>query len=158
MELLVNMFTLGFKGRELILSAEGLRLDSYLDSAHVWTIGYGTTKLNGASVAGGMTINKSVAVALFLGEAEECVSFIKKCVLVSLNQNQIDALCSFVYNLGKQAFVSSSLLIAINAKMIINEDLFTRWNKVTINGQKVVLDGLTARRKREYDLFMNKEL
>jgi len=152
------MSKLAKRGRDLILSSEGLRLESYQDAAGVWTIGYGTISLNGSPVISGMIINKLVASALLEGKVQEYLDFIDKCVRITLNQNQIDALASFTYNLGKGALLNSSLLTAINNKMIINEDLFTRWNKAHVNGQLVVLLGLTERREAEYELFMSKEL
>jgi lysozyme len=147
------MFKLSDKGVKLLTNSEGLELESYKDSANVWTIGYGTTTLNGYPVEPAMRINEQVAWALFMGKINETLDFIEKVVRVTLNQNQVDALCSFTYNLGKTNLLNSSLLTAINAKMIINEDLFTRWNKAHVNDKLVELPGLTIRRKKEYALF-----
>lgn len=148
------MYKLGEDGERLIKSIESLRLESYKDVVNIWTIGWGTTDLNGASITEGMIINEPVAEALFRGKVQEFLDFIQNTVRIDLKQNQVDALCSLIYNIGKRAFLSSSLLIAINAKMIINEDLFTRWNKGHINGQLIELNGLTKRRKKEYSLFI----
>lgn len=75
---------------------------------------------------------------------------------MDLNQNQVDALASFTYNVGKFGFAKSSLLTALNSKLLITEDLFTRWNKVRIDGKLVESNGLTDRRKKEYKLFISK--
>lgn len=147
---------LGHRGANLITEFEELRLESYPDLGGVWTIGFGTTKLNGQPISAGMKINEPVAWALFYGDVQESLNHIEKVVRVSLNQNQIDALCSFTYNLGTGALSNSSLLQSINAKLIINEDLFTRWNKVRIGGVLKPVNGLTRRRKKEFDLFMDK--
>lgn len=153
------MLKLSSKGAKFITDPphEGLSLISYQDSKGVWTIGFGTTTLNGFPVQPGMTINEPVAWALFYGFCQGILDHIEKLVKVPLNQNQIDALVSFTYNLGKTAFAQSSLLTSINSKLIINEDLFTRWNKIRVNGQLIPSNGLTARRQREYKLFMSKE-
>jgi Phage-related lysozyme (muraminidase) len=150
------MLSLSDRGRNYIKGKEELRLQSYLDIGKIWTIGWGNTTINGAPVTEGMIINLPVAEALFNGKMQEFLDFIEKCVRVPLNQNQIDALASFIYNIGKSGFLNSSLLTAINAKMIINEDLFTRWNKVRVNGALVPSNGLTTRRKEEYNLFVEK--
>ena len=150
-------YKLGTKGFKLIIDIEKLRLESYEDAVNVWTIGYGTTRLNGYPVSAGMVINEPVAHALMYGECQDILKLIENAVSINLNQNQVDALVSFAYNIGKQGFISSSLLTAINSKMIINEDLFTRWNKGRVNGVLTVLNGLTKRRKREYQLFTSKE-
>lgn len=150
-------YKLGSAGSRLITGFEALRLESYLDNAGIWTIGYGTTRLNGIEVSAGMKINEPVAWALFYGDCTDRLLMLEKAVLINLNQNQVDSLVSFSYNIGKSGFISSSLLTAINAKMIVNEDLFTRWNKVRVNGVLVPSDGLTKRRIKEYQLYMNKE-
>lgn len=151
------MLILGDKGMKLITSFEGLRLESYLDVVGKWTIGYGTISLNGFPVGPNMVINAEVADALLLGKVAEFLDIIDKNTK-NLNQNQIDALASFVYNIGKGGFLKSSLLTFINAGKVITEDLFTRWNKGRVNGQLVELKGLTKRRKAEFKLYMSKEI
>jgi len=148
---------LGSAGAKLITEIEELRLESYDDGTGTWTIGYGTTRLNGSSVSKGMKINELVAWALFYGDCQDRLDHIDKFINVELNQNQIDALVSFSYNLGKTALFQSSLRTAINSNQPINEDLFTRWNKARVNGILTPLAGLTRRRKAEYKLFMSKE-
>lgn len=153
------VFKLSSRGAKFIIDPphEGYSAKSYLDGASVWTIGFGTTRINGQPVTPGMIINEPVAWALFYGTIQDFLDHIQRLVKIPLNQNQIDALASFTYNIGKAGFGMSSLLTAINAKMIINEDLFTKWNKVRVNGVLVPSNGLTARRKREFKLFMSKE-
>jgi lysozyme len=73
-----------------------------------------------------------------------------------LNQNQIDAITSLVFNIGTKAFKNSTLLKLINAgtdKKII-ADQFLRWNKGTIDGKLQVIPGLTNRRILEKNLFL----
>ena len=146
---------LGEKGFQLITNIEGLSLTSYLDQAGIPTIGYGTTRLNGFPVSLGMTINQTVAVALFHGDMQETINFINNVIKVKLNQNQIDALICLVYNIGFGGFQSSTLLKTINNEGKVYEDLFVRWNKYTdpITGKKLVSNGLTRRRKLEFKLF-----
>jgi len=75
-------------------------------------------------------------------------------IQVTLTQNQFDALVSFVFNVGPTAFYRSQL-----RKYIIQKDFkraaleFGKWNKMTINGKKVVIAGLTNRRLAERALF-----
>jgi len=68
-----------------------------------------------------------------------------------VNQNQFDAVLSFVYNLGITNFKKSTLLKRINNNPN-DHDIpyqFSRWNKA---GGKVLL-GLTRRRKEEAELY-----
>ena len=69
-----------------------------------------------------------------------------------LDQNEFDALVSFVYNLGSGNFISSTLLKLINANASPVEiaQQFIKWNKC--NGEP--LDGLTRRREAERDLYL----
>ena len=50
---------------DLIKKYEGFRSTAYLCPAGIWTIGYGTTLINGKPVAKGMTISKDRAEELF---------------------------------------------------------------------------------------------
>ena len=84
------------------------------------------------------------------------IADIKKVVKVPINQNQLDSLTSFTYNLGIGALKSSTLLKLLNAgtdkATVANQ--FQYWNKATINGRLTVMNGLTARRTAEAALFV----
>jgi len=150
-----GMYKLGEAGIKLIKEFEGLKLESYQDDKGIWTIGYGTTRLNGSPVTKGMQINSIVAVALFRGDCGDRLLFLDSCMITNLNQNQVDSLVSLSYNIGKSGFFDSTLRKIINSRQTVTEDLFTRWNKIRINGELVVSDGLIRRRKAEYKLFMS---
>jgi lysozyme len=68
-----------------------------------------------------------------------------------ITQNQFDALVSFAYNVGLEAFRKSTLLKKVNAnpndKLISNQ--FLRWNK----SRGRVLQGLTNRRIEEARIY-----
>lgn len=134
-----------------IVEYEGLRLVAYKDGGGVWTIGLGTTFINGKPVRKGMTCTKEQAYKYFREHLEEIVyPTIEDYVKVPLNQNQFDALCSFIYNLGHGAFIKSTLLKKLNSKDYVGASLeFGRW--VKDNGR--VIDQLVRRRKAESDLF-----
>jgi lysozyme len=72
-----------------------------------------------------------------------------------LKQNELDALASLVYNIGSGAFNSSTVLRRINngeTKERIAE-AWKWWNKGTVQGIKVTLNGLVKRRKEEVAIF-----
>lgn len=73
-----------------------------------------------------------------------------------LEQRKFDALVSLCFNIGRNGFKSSSLVKVINtnyyASNVITEK-FKLWNKITINGQKVISNGLNNRRIAEAKLF-----
>jgi lysozyme len=133
---------------EFIAKFEGCKLESYQDSAKVWTIGYGHTK----DVRKGMQITQEQA-ELFL---QDDTLFFYKNVLELVgsicNANQITALTSFSFNVGINGLKKSTLLKVIkqnpqNFTEIRKE--FMRW--VYADGK--ILNGLKTRRKAEADLF-----
>ena len=134
------------KGIELIKNYEGLRLEAYVCPAGKPTIGYGHTK------------NVKLGQKITVEEAEQ---FFKEDLIIveneinrhnlNINQNQFDALASFIYNVGIGNFKTSTLLKKIKAnpndKSIENE--FKRW---IYSGGKV-LPGLIKRRNEEAKLL-----
>lgn len=146
-------------GDKLIKDFEGFRAKAYKDSKGIWTIGYGTIRVDGKPVVEGMTCTLEQALEWKRQDLARFLPAIERLVKVPLTQNQIDAIVSFVYNVGDGAFASSSLLRAINSKQPVTADLFTRWNKITVidphTKQKklVEVDGLTRRRRAEFALF-----
>ena len=142
-------------GLDLIKSFEGLRLQSYLCSANVPTIGYGTTIYpNGIKVKLGESITLANADKCFEVDIQKFVIAVNNLVRVNLTQNQFNALVSFSYNVGIGNFNRSTLLKLVNANpdddRIRSE--FMKWDKA---GGKVV-KGLTNRRKIESDIYYKK--
>ena len=73
-------------------------------------------------------------------------------VTALLNQNQFDALVSFTYNVGIQAFKDSTLLRLLNKKNYRGAaQQFERW----VKAGKKTLPGLVSRRKEEKELFLS---
>lgn len=148
---MTKQLSTGPQGIELITQFEGLRLESYKDAVGVWTIGYGHT---GPEVRAGQKITKEEAIQLLSQDLRWVEDTINEKVKVRLTQNQFDALCSFIFNVGGTAFGKSTLLLALNAgeyEKAANE--FLRWDK-SKNG---VLPGLTKRRRAERELFLTKK-
>ena len=107
-------------GIELIKRHEGLRLNAYKCTSGKLTIGYGHTK----GVKIGQTITKEEAERLLREDLIVAENEINRHNL-NLNQNQFDALVSFVFNVGIGNFQTSTLLKKIkldpNNKSIENE-------------------------------------
>lgn len=130
---------------------EGLELQAYKDIAGVWTIGYGHTK----TARPGMAITKAEADHLLTQDVSWVNDAINKHVTVPLNQNQFDALGSFVYNLGEGALARSTLLKKLNkGDYEAAAQEFPRWNKARVNGVLQPVRGLTNRRQDEQALFL----
>lgn len=137
-------------GIDLICSFEGLRLKAYDDGVGVWTIGYGTTAINGVAVKKGDTCTLEQAKSYMASDLKQFESAVNQ-VKVPLNQNQYDALVSLAYNIGVSAFLSSTLFKKLNVKDYKGAaEQFGRWNRA--GGR--VLNGLVKRRKIEMELFL----
>lgn len=144
------------KALELIKKYEGFFSRPYLDPVKIPTIGYGVIKYpNGKRVTmKDPAITEKQASDMLLELLNQTyVPELNKLLKTSVNQNQFDALVSFIYNLGGASLGKSTLLKKINANpndpSIAAE--FVKWNKA---GGKV-LNGLTKRRKEEYELYFS---
>lgn len=141
-------------GIDLIKSFEGLKLDAYLCSANVVTIGYGSTYYPDKSPIkmGDKLKDKQQAEELFKITLQTFESSVAGLFFnVTLKQNQFDALVSFAYNVGPGALASSTLFKKVKAnpndKTIQAE--FNKW--VNAGGKKS--NGLIRRRKAEAKLY-----
>jgi len=146
------------KGIDLIKEFEGFEPVTYTDAVGVKTIGYGTALFTPEVIAryDGRTISVSEAEQLLqLHLSNNVEPFIRSLVTVEINQNQFDALSSFIYNVGAGNFRNSTLLKVINRGGTKEEikAQFERWNKGRVNGELVELKGLTRRRNKESDLY-----
>lgn len=137
---------------KLVKEFEGLYLKSYKDEVGVWTIGYGITNADKAitkvTVKAGLKITEKTAdnwleKALNKKYLPKVMKYNNK---YKWNQNEIDALVSFAYNIGSIDALTANgtrSRATIAAKML-------KYNKA---GGKV-LNGLTRRRKAERKLFL----
>ncbi len=157
-------------GDALIKRFEGLELEAYLDAAGIWTLGYGHT---GAypdwlrfpahrlvdRVGPGHAITEEEAERLLADDLKPREDALNGWMInegVALNQNEFDALISFIFNLGFAAFKGSTAarwLREGKPREKVAEAL-TWWNKATVNGKLVELRGLTRRRAAEKALFL----
>ena len=129
-----------------LMVMEGLRLEAYEDAAGVPTIGYGHTK----DVRMGDRISEYWAKELLRDDIDEAERQVKE-LGVARNEAQLDALVSFVFNLGIERLKESTLLKVIReggSKADIKRE-FKRW--VYAGGKK--LKGLEVRREWESKRF-----
>ena len=141
------------KGVDLICEFEGKRLVAYDDGVGVWTIGFGTIKYpNGVRVKKGDTCTIEQAKEYMRHDLIEFEHTVNSSVKVPLNQNQFDSLVSLAYNIGSNAFKSSTLVKKLNAGDYQGAaDQFNAW--VNAGGKR--MQGLVNRRDREKLLFLS---
>lgn len=133
---------------DLIVRFEGCKLKAYRCPSGVWTIGYGHTH----GVTEGMEITKTQALAYLKTDVLSAANIVNALVRVGINQNEFDALTSFVYNVGSYHFSESTLLKKLNQGLnrhaVAAE--FGRW----VYSNKQLLQGLVKRREAETELFL----
>jgi len=148
-------------GLDLLKAWEGSRATVYYDSAGMRTIGVGHLLTRSEITSGKIFIGSQPVkwaaglmdqqildlLAQDVHPKELCVNMF---VVVPLNQNQFDALVSFVFNVGHQAFQNSTLLRLLNQHgyNTVPEQLM-RWTRAA--GQ--VVHGLEVRRRNEIALW-----
>ena len=147
-------------GLKLIQEFESFVNAPYLDSARVWTIGYGSTYYpNGKPVTGrdkpitreyAETIQRHVIATDFEPVINELLE--KEIASGFITQNMYDAILSLTYNIGVNGFKRSSVLKLLKQGDKHNAgNAFLLWN---MSGGKV-LRGLVRRRERERKLFLS---
>ena len=129
-----------------LMEMEGLRLEAYEDAAGVPTIGYGHTK----NVRMGDKISEYWAKEMLREDIEEAEWQVKERG-VAKTEGQLDALVSFVFNLGIGRLNTSTLLKVIRngGSMQQIKKEFKRW--VYAGGKQ--LPGLVKRREWEANRF-----
>ena len=151
------------QGLDLIKEVEGKRNTAYNDSGGASTIGIGHLLTKSERVSGKIVIkygnphtNETISYAngisdkhvyaLFQYDLIPVESIISLGVKVPLTQYQYDALCSFIFNIGINAFASSTLVKVLNSGDYDGvPKQMRRW--VYDNGK--VIDGLKNRREKE---------
>lgn len=136
---------------DLIKKYEGYSGIAYLCPAKVPTIGWGSTMYdNGEPVKIGDVISKDRAEELINYEVNHVARKLNALEL-GFNQNQFDAIVSFVYNIGITAFRKSTILrlISANPNDVEIAVQFGRW----VYGGGKMLPGLIKRRKDEMELY-----
>jgi len=134
---------------KLIQQFEGLRLTAYKDPVGIWTVGYGTT---GPGISDGLVITELQAISLLNAHLQPVAARLAA-LLPNLNQNQFDALCCFIYNVGWGAFERSTMSTKLQRSDPTAVAEFKRWNKAG----GTILPGLTKRREAEAALFSRSE-
>lgn len=140
---------------ELARHHEGFRANAYLDPIKIPTIGYGLTRYfhrpGAPRVQMGEVISHDEAMYGLLYTLQMFMNEVAPRIRVPLTQNQIDAIASFVYNVGVTNFLNSTMLRMLNAGDYRGAaDQFPRWNRA---GGKV-FNGLVRRRAEERELFL----
>ena len=139
-------------GVNFIKSHEALRLKAYQDSKGVWTIGWGHTK----GVKPGDVITRAQAEQ-FIRDDFAWVGRTLNADLVTgrdkplVTQNEFDALCSLVFNIGSDAYLDSTVRRKIKQG---DKMAAARAFKMWVYSNHKFVQGLANRRADEVRLFL----
>jgi GH24 family phage-related lysozyme (muramidase) len=154
--------TISKHGLDLIKAGEGLakkignnQVQAYPDpatGAAPWTIGYGTTRINGRAVEPGQVITIQQAEQIFLEQIKkDYLPGVTSSLRAVVTQSMIDACVSLAYNIGVGGFRRSSICSNTNrGDYQAAANAFLLYNKAA--GK--VLPGLTKRRQEESQLYL----
>lgn len=153
---------IGDQGKALFREWEGVVPHVYLDSGGAPTIGIGHLLTPSERSSGKLWLRGRPLDYHDGMSAEDCEALleqdlepVQRCVngavKVPLTQNQFDALVSFAFNVGNDAFLNSTLLKRLNAGRLdeVPSEL-ARWNR----DNKHVVPGLVNRRNKEIALWL----
>ena len=140
------------QGIELIQSFEGFRPRAARLPGGGWLIGYGHT----ATARAGLQISpRDAALILRHHDLPRFEQQIAEQVLSPLSQNEFDALVSFAFNIGSEAFSNSDVVAALNAgDRPLAANAMWAWRLANISGELRVVDALARRRAAEIAHFL----
>lgn len=139
------------KGINLIQKFEGCKLYPYFDSGGIKTIGYGHALKSNESYT---KISAEDAEAILKKDIEIFEDELGRLLNVEeLEQNEYDALISFIFNIGGAKFKNSTVYRALSDKKKDYVKAMTWWAKWIRDANNNKLLGLILRRKEEIMLF-----
>ena len=131
----------------LIKQFEGCRLKSYQDSVGVWTCGYGHT---GSDVKPGMQISLNQADDWLYDDIKIAQGRIIQYITTPINDNQLAALTSLVFNLGTAPLKGTLGHMLNQGDYAGAASQFSLW----VHAGGKILQGLVTRRAAEKKLFL----
>jgi lysozyme len=139
------------QGLTLIQRFEGFRAEPAQLPDGKWVVGHGHVRIGEA----GPAVNENEAADLLALDVAPLEQLVNEKITQSLNQSQFDALVSFVFSVGADAFAQSQVLRRANTGDFVAAAIaMDAWRKSDVNGELEVVDALVRRRAAEKALFL----
>ena len=142
-------------GLARIRQSEAFMAKPYDDGAGNLTIGYGHLIRAGENYSAGIT--QAAADALFRQDVARVVNPALDRITIELTQNQVDALGSFIFNVGTGGFLKNILSYLNSGDLEATTSHMLQFisGRDASSGRRRVLRGLLTRRQFEVALFKN---
>lgn len=141
-------------GLALIQELEGFQAEPKQLPTGGWVIGYSHVR----ATEPGDAINENEAADILVVDLISYETMVNALVTQPLTQTQFDALVSFAFSVGAEAFGKSQVLRRVNTGDYVSAACaMDAWRKSDVSGELVVVDALVRRRAAEKALFL-KEL
>lgn len=146
-------YRMSARGLERIRKSEAFVSKVYDDGVGNETVGYGHMLRPGESYAGDITVAQ--AETLFAEDVSRIVDRSLERIRVPLTQNQVDALGSFIYNVGPGNFARSVLPALNDGDHERATTAMARYTKGRNQrtGERMAMRGLERRRREEVALY-----
>jgi GH24 family phage-related lysozyme (muramidase) len=142
------------------ISASGLALIQEFEGFHAepkqlpdggWVVGYNHIRTEAA----GEPVDPALAAELLALDVAPFENLVNALVTQPLSQSQFDALASFAFSVGAEAFEASQTLRRVNAgDFTAAAYAMEAWRKSEVSGELVVVEALVRRRAAEKALFL----
>jgi len=138
-------------GLALVQESEGFRAEPTQLPDGNWVVGYSHVRVG----APGEPVTQNEAAGLLALDVAPVERVVNALVSQPLTQSQFDALVSFAFSVGLDAFAESQVLRRVNsADYVAAACAMDAWRKSEVNGELEIVDALVRRRAAEKALFM----
>jgi GH24 family phage-related lysozyme (muramidase) len=141
-------------GLALIQELEGFQAEPKQLPTGGWVVGYSHVR----AAEPGDAVNENDARELLTVDLAPFEDLVNTLITQPLTQTQYDALVSFAFSVGADAFGKSQVVRRVNAGDYVSAACaMDAWRKSDVSGELVIIDALVRRRTAEKALFL-KEL
>ncbi len=138
-------------GLALVQEFEGFQSEPTPLADGSWIVGYGHVRAGSP----GLSVSQTEAADLLVMDVAPVERVVNVLVTQPLAQSQFDALVSFAFSIGLDAFASSQVLRRVNAgDYVAAACAMDAWRKAEVDGEMEVSPALVRRRAAEKALFM----
>lgn len=139
------------QGLALIQHYEGFRAEPVRLPDGNWVVGHSHVRIGEP----GEPVNENEAAQLLSLDIAPYEKLVNARVTQPLSQAQFDALVSFAFSVGAEAFEQSQVLRRVNAgDFVAAACAIDAWRKADVGGETVIVDSLVGRRAAEKALFL----